>query len=89
VNYAISKKLSLIAGVRYDYENKNLSVLGEYQKDGEASFVIRPDTSATLHFSAISPKLGVNFSLATTSNLFATYSRGYRTGGLTQLSSDT
>ena len=74
--------------MRYDYENKNLSVLGEYSKDGEASFVIRPDTSATLHFSAVSPKIGLNFSVATNSNVFATYSRGYRTGGLTQLSSD-
>jgi iron complex outermembrane recepter protein len=88
VSYAVNKKLSLIAGMRYDYENKNLSVLGEYGKDGEASFVIRPDTSATLHFSAVSPKIGVNFSIDTTSNLFASYSRGYRTGGLTQLSSD-
>jgi iron complex outermembrane receptor protein len=88
VNYAISKKLSLIAGLRYDYESKNLSVLGEYGKDNEAPFVIRPDTSATLHFSAVSPKIGLNFSVATNSNVFATYSRGYRTGGLTQLSSD-
>src|SRR6185436_9083236 len=34
------------------------------------------------------PKLGLAYKLATTSNVFATYSRGYRTGGLTQLSSD-
>ena len=84
----LNKKLSLIAGLRYDYENKNLSVLGEYQKDGEASFVTRPDTSATVHFNAVSPKIGLNFSVATNTNIFATYSRGYRTGGLTQLSSD-
>ena len=88
VSYAINKTVSLIAGIRYDYENKNLSVLGEYEQDGEPSFVTRPDTSATLHFNAVSPKIGLNFSLAATSNLFATYSRGYRTGGLTQLSSD-
>ena len=88
VSYAVDKKLSLIGGLRYDYENKSLSVLGEYSKDGETPFVIRPDTSATQHFSALSPKIGLNFAATTRSNLFATYSRGYRTGGLTQLSSD-
>jgi iron complex outermembrane receptor protein len=88
ITYALNKKLSLIAGLRYDYENKNLSVLGEYQPDGAASFVIRPDTSATQDFSAISPKVGLHFSAAANTNVFITYSRGYRTGGLTQLSSD-
>jgi iron complex outermembrane receptor protein len=87
-SYALSKKLSLIAGLRYDYESKSLSVLGEYAKDGEMSFVTRPDTSSTLHFNAVSPKLGLDFAVAGNSNLFASYSKGYRTGGLTQLSSD-
>ncbi len=88
INYALTKKLSLIAGLRYDYENKNLSVLGEYQPDGQDAFTIVPDTAATLHYSAVSPKVGVDFIAGANSNLFATYSRGYRTGGLTQLSSD-
>jgi len=41
-----------------------------------------------VHFNAVSPKVGLNFSASATTNVFATYSRGYRTGGLTQLSSD-
>ncbi len=86
--YAISNKLELIAGLRYDYENKKLAVKGEYQKDGEDAFVIVPDTASAAHFNAVSPKAGLNFRATANSNLFATYSRGYRTGGLTQLSSD-
>ncbi len=87
-NYSITKKLELIAGLRYDYENKKLAVEGEYQPDGQAAFVTQPDTSAALHFNALSPKLGVDYHLSNNHNLYVSYTRGYRTGGLTQLSSD-
>ncbi|MEP6844358.1 MAG: TonB-dependent receptor [Panacibacter sp.] len=88
LNYAISKKVELISGLRYDYENKKLSVLGEYEKDGVVRFVTLPDTSAKANFNAVSPKLGISYNATDNNHLFATYSRGYRTGGLTQLSSD-
>jgi iron complex outermembrane receptor protein len=88
INYQLTQKLSLIGGLRYDYENKKLAVKGEYQQDGDAAFVTTPDTSATANFAAVSPKLGLQLQLAENSNLYASYSRGFRTGGLTQLSSD-
>ena len=90
VTYAINNKLDIIAGLRYDYEKKKYNVLGEYQKDPDPNpqFETRPDTTASADFSAFSPKLGLAYELCTNSNLFATYSRGYRTGGFTQLSSD-
>jgi iron complex outermembrane recepter protein len=88
ISYTVSKRLELIAGLRYDYENKKLAVEGEYQKNGEAPFVTQPDTAAVLNFSALSPKLGLSYHVADNSNLYITFSRGYRTGGLTQLSSD-
>ena len=90
VTYAVNDKLDIIAGIRYDYEKKKYNILGEYQKDPNPDplFETRPDTSASANFSAVSPKLGLAYKLATNNNVFATYSRGYRTGGLTQLSSD-
>lgn len=88
MNYQLTHKLSLIAGLRYDYENKKLTVKGEFQLDGGAAFLTTPDTSGAAHFAAVSPKLGLQYQLAINSNLYATYSRGFRTGGLTQLSSD-
>ncbi|HUM66299.1 MAG TPA: TonB-dependent receptor [Chitinophagaceae bacterium] len=84
--YAINDKIDIIGGLRFDYEKKKFNVLGEYQKSSNPPMVTRPDTSATTSFNAISPKLGIMYKLAASSNLFATYSRGYRTGGLTQLS---
>ena len=88
INYSITKKLELIAGLRYDYENKKLAVRGEYEKEGVGNFVTLPDTSAKAHFNAVSPKLGISYHASDNNNLYATYSRGYRTGGLTQLSAD-
>jgi iron complex outermembrane receptor protein len=88
--YSINDKLDVIAGMRYDYEKKKYDVLGEYQKDPNPNplFETRPDTSAGANFSAFSPKLGLAYKFTAGNNLFVTYSRGYRTGGLTQLSSD-
>lgn len=90
VTYAINDKLDVIAGLRYDYEKKKYNVLGEYQKDPDPNplFETRPDTSASANFSAFSPKFGLSYELGSNSNLFATYSRGFRTGGFTGLSSD-
>lgn len=88
LTYTITKKLALTGGLRYDYEHKKLTVHGDYQKDGEDIFETLPDITSSLNFSALSPKLGVNFHATANTNLFITYSRGYRTGGLTQLSSD-
>jgi iron complex outermembrane receptor protein len=86
--YSLVPKLDLIAGLRYDYENKKLDVIGEYQKDGQSSMVIQPDTAATANFSAFSPKLGFNYEAGANTDVYITYNRGFRTGGLTQLSQD-
>jgi iron complex outermembrane receptor protein len=87
-SYALSKKWELTAGIRYDYEQQEENVLGELQKDGQPSFVTTPDTSGKTSFHSFSPKLALNYSLSKSEMLYGVYSRGFRTGGLTQLSSD-
>lgn len=88
VNYRLAHGLELIAGVRYDYEHRYLNVEGLYQPDGAPAMVSTPDTAAALHFSAVSPKVGARYIVNDHTMVFATYNRGYRPGGLTQLSSD-
>ncbi|HWK06364.1 MAG TPA: TonB-dependent receptor [Puia sp.] len=87
-SYAVSKKLELTGGIRYDYEQQNENVLGELQQDGQASMVTTPDTSGKTSFHSFSPKLALNYTLSKNEMLYGVYSRGFRTGGLTQLSSD-
>lgn len=88
--YTVAPKLDLTAGLRYDYERKEQSVLGEYQVDPDPNpiFETVPDTSATATFNAVSPKVTAAFHVSGNSTLFASYSRGFRAGGMTQLSSD-
>lgn len=88
--YALTKKIDIIVGVRYDYQHSKEDVLGEYQPDASPVpiFETQPDTSASVSYSAFSPKLSIAYHPTTNVNLFASYSRGYRTGGLTQLGAD-
>lgn len=83
-------KLELTAGLRYDMEYKTQFVLSEYQKDPdpEPLFALRPDTTGNVWFSAFSPKVGALYHITDASSTYASYSRGFRPGGLTQLSND-
>lgn len=87
---SVTPKLHIIAGLRYDNERKEYNVLGQYQKDPDPNpqFDTRPDTSAAANFQAFSPKLGLSYSIHPNNQMFITYSRGFRTGGVTALSSD-
>ncbi|HVU94530.1 MAG TPA: TonB-dependent receptor [Puia sp.] len=87
-NYKATDKLTFIAGLRYDYEHRYLDVREQFQPDGQPAITTTPDTNAALHFSALSPKAGIAYQPSNNTNLYATYSRGYRPGGLTQLSPD-
>ena len=87
--YKLTNKLQVIAGARFDQENRKLSVLGEYMADGmEEPIVIQPDTAGKASFNAFSPKLGLLYSASEKVSVFANYSRGFRAGGLSQLGSD-
>ena len=88
--YSVTDRLDVIAGLRYDYEYDKLNVLGQYQHDPNPDpiFDTQPDTTGHTSFSAISPKLGVEYRVSTDHNVYLTYSRGFRPGGLTQLGAD-
>ncbi|MDO6433672.1 TonB-dependent receptor [Flavitalea sp. BT771] len=87
LSYPISSRANLTAGLRYDYEHQREDVLGEYQHDPDPTpVVVIPDTSGRVSFHAFSPRLALDYQVADHSILYAVYSRGFRTGGLTQLS---
>ncbi|MFI5185875.1 MAG: TonB-dependent receptor [Chitinophagales bacterium] len=88
--YEISNNADIIAGLRYDYQRSDENILGEYQPDASPTpiFQTQPDTSAAASYGAFSPKVSIAFHPITNMNFYVSYSRGYRTGGLTQLSLD-
>ncbi len=84
--YHLLSRLDIIAGLRYDFEHKDYLLRGDYQKGDQPIVNTQPDTSATTQYGAFSPKAGLSYQLTKNNHLYFTYSRGFRTGGMTQLS---
>ncbi|RYY21263.1 MAG: TonB-dependent receptor, partial [Sphingobacteriaceae bacterium] len=86
--YALSDNLDFTLGLRYDYEHQKQQIKGEFQADGANAVVTQADTAAKTAYHAFSPKAGLALHLSENNLLYGTYSRGFRTGGISQLSSD-
>lgn len=89
-SYRFLPRWELTAGLRLDLESRELSVRGDYLSDPDPNpvFAYQGDTSARVKFHALSPKLNLAYHLNAQQMLFAGYSKGFRTGGLTPLSAD-
>jgi len=89
LEYALSKQFSIAGGLRYDYQHSNAEVSGLYVPDGSATgFPTQPDTSGETSYHAVTPMLSVSYRAGENAHIYASYRQGFRTGGLTQLSSD-
>jgi len=87
--YAINNQLNITLGLRNDYENQSESVLGNYQHDPSTDqYITRSDTLGRTHFNALSPKFSLDYQVNNNSLWYGNYSRGFRAGGLSPLSSD-
>ena len=87
--YALSDKLNISFGLRNDYENQTQSILGEYQRDPSPElYTTTADTLGRTNFNAFSPKLSLDYQVNNNSLWYGNYSRGFRAGGLSSLSSD-
>jgi len=80
----LTQNLSVTAGLRFDNENRE-SIFNGF---GDASFISGvfsqtvPDTTVSGSYSALSPKVALAFSIAEKSNLYASFTRGFRAGGV-------
>ena len=87
--YALSNKLNMSFGLRNDYENQTQSILGEYQRDPSPElYTTTSDTLGRTNFNALSPKLSLDYQVNNNSLWYGSYSKGFRAGGLSPLSSD-
>jgi iron complex outermembrane receptor protein len=87
--YALSEKLNMSFGLRNDYENQSLSILGEFQHDPSPElYTTTADTLGRTHFNAFSPKFSLDYQVNNYSLWYGNFSRGFRAGGLSPLSSD-
>lgn len=86
--YSLTEKLKLTGGLRSDYEKKELTVGQELDFGQGDPMVTQPDTTGNVSYNAISPKVALAYQLANTNEIYGSYSRGFRPGGLTQIGSD-
>lgn len=87
--YTFLNHLDVTLGLRYDYEHKKQTVRGEYQHDPDPNpiFETQPDTTGRADFNALSPKVAVAYRQGN-HTYYASYTRGFRAGGMTPLGSD-
>ncbi|MGK6351945.1 TonB-dependent receptor [Parapedobacter sp. DT-150] len=88
LGYRFAQGWELQAGLRYDYEHAKLDGRGEFQPDGGEPMVTQPDTSASADFHAMTPSLSIKYAVDEAHHVYASYARGFRAGGISQLSSD-
>ena len=88
LGYKLTKKLSLIGGLRMDNENRRLTVSSEYEKQPQSPIVTQPPISSKTNYTAFSPKLGLQYQPKEYQHIYLNYARGFRSGGLTGIGSD-
>ncbi|WP_205500074.1 TonB-dependent receptor [Rufibacter psychrotolerans] len=87
--YTLGTAFDVVLGARYDYEKKRQRVKGEFRPgEGEELILTQEEMAASASFKAFSPKLGLVFKPSINQSAFVSYSKGFRAGGLSQLSSD-
>lgn len=84
VDYAVTDKLTATVGLRYSADRKSFVYDARYSStpDDPAAFSLfdRPfDRSKT--FSSLSGKLGLQYAVTQNLNAYASYNRGYKSGG--------
>ena len=87
-SFKLSDKIQLNAGLRLDNEQRKLTVGSEYQKQPAPAFPLSEDTTGKSSYSAFSPKIGLQYSFIENGLIYINYNRGFRSGGLTGISSD-
>ena len=88
MSYKVNDKVSVNGGMRIDRENRQLTIGSEYEKQPRPAFPLMKDTTGKSSYGAFSPKLGIQYQLNTHELMYLSFSRGFRSGGLTSISSD-
>ncbi|WP_165823929.1 TonB-dependent receptor [Pseudochryseolinea flava] len=73
ITYTVGK-FDVIGGLRYDYEEREMNIVDTQKK--------------STSYGALSPKVGATFHVNDNSQLYAAYTRGFRTGGISLSSED-
>ena len=84
MSYLLSAKVKATVGLRYDHEKREaiFNGFGDAMLYGGSVTDIKPDIKANGNYASLSPKLSVSYSVSEFTNMYATYTRGFRAGGI-------
>lgn len=84
ISYLLTNELKATVGLRYDYENREATFngFGDAVLNNGVVTEIKPNTTAEGNYSALSPKFSLSYAVNKLSNVYATYTRGFRAGGI-------
>lgn len=88
LNYQLAPSLEILGGLRYDREYKRQQIGREFVPDGGEPITTRTDTAASDTYQNLSPKFAVRYTLSADNQIYGAYSRGFRAGGISELSPD-
>ena len=78
-SFALTDRLSLIAGLRYEYEERSLTTSGTRRLNVPAG----PDVTYDTDLSEVTGRFGLEYDLADNALLYASVARGVKSGGFT------
>ncbi|MEM7581616.1 MAG: TonB-dependent receptor, partial [Cyanobacteria bacterium P01_A01_bin.80] len=81
VNYAFAKAFTATAGLRYEYENRKLIFSRFESVDGIVNFIDNR-TELSGNYDALLPKFALGYQINDNQNTYASYTRGFRAGGI-------
>lgn len=88
LGYKITDQVTLTGGLRIDNERRSMTVSSEYEKQPSNPIVTQEPQTAKTNYTAFSPKIGIQYQSNEKGQLYFTYARGFRSGGLSSISSD-
>jgi iron complex outermembrane receptor protein len=88
MSYKFNEKITVNGGMRIDRESRKLTIGSEYEKQPNPAFPMMADTTGKSSYGAFSPKLGIQFQPTAQQLIYLSFSRGFRSGGMTSISSD-
>jgi iron complex outermembrane receptor protein len=88
LTFKITPRTELLAGLRYDSERAALITRSDFAYPGQPVQTVLPATEVNTSFGAVLPKASLVQLLGERSSVYASYSRGYRPGGVNPYTSD-
>lgn len=81
-DYDLTDRLTATVGLRYSADDKTFHYDSTYASNpGDPTFNVFPTVDASRTFDSVSGRLGLKYAVNDDINVYATYNRGYKSGG--------